>query len=124
MGVPRSERIRKSREFFEGKTRGTRIHCRHFVFQHWTEDLEEVSKARFGVVASRRVGNAVVRNRGKRRMRELFREQSKSLPSGSRVVVVLRSTIDSAPYDELREQFLSCCRRICHSLDKAPQVDR
>jgi ribonuclease P protein component len=44
---------------------------------------------RLGIVASRKVGSAVARNRGKRRVREWFR-RSRDLPRGADVVVILR----------------------------------
>lgn len=40
-----------------------------------------------GLVVSRTVGNSVVRNRVKRRLRHLVRERLASMPSGSRIVV-------------------------------------
>jgi ribonuclease P protein component len=45
--------------------------------------------ARLGLVASRKVGGAVARNRGKRRVREWFR-RCPHLPAGADVIVILR----------------------------------
>jgi ribonuclease P protein component len=42
------------------------------------------------VTASRKVGDAVVRNRVKRRIREAFRAQRGLLPPGSDLVVIAR----------------------------------
>jgi ribonuclease P protein component len=46
--------------------------------------------ARLGVSVSRRVGNAVVRNRWKRRLREAFRSVRPRLPAGNDFVIVVR----------------------------------
>jgi ribonuclease P protein component len=47
-------------------------------------------RPRLGVTASRKVGDAVVRNRVKRRIREAFRAQRGLLPPGSDLVVIAR----------------------------------
>lgn len=74
-----------------------------------------------GVIASRRVGNAVKRNRGKRLIREIFRRNFRTLPMlpmlpmlpiGSRFVVVLRSGFDRYGFFELEAHFLKACGKI------------
>lgn len=46
--------------------------------------------ARIGLSVSRRVGNAVARNRWKRRLREAFRIVRSRLPAGNDFVIVVR----------------------------------
>ena len=49
-------------------------------------------RARLGITASRKVGNAVTRNRVKRRIREWFRRGGRDLLAGLDVVVIARAS--------------------------------
>lgn len=49
--------------------------------------LNEQSITRLGLSVSRKVGNAVVRNRWKRKIRDCFRRQKNDLPVGLDIVV-------------------------------------
>lgn len=57
---------------------------------------------RVAVIAGRKVGNAVTRNRAKRRIRAALRDVH--VPAGLDVVVIARGPATSAPYPELVEQ--------------------
>lgn len=76
--LPRSIRIRSSRDYLAASKTGRRIAGRDFVLiarrsVSWSFDRSGVS-TRLGITASRRVGNAVARNRVKRHVREWFRK--------------------------------------------------
>ena len=72
--------------------RGRRTTARGFVvFVRAPEDPSDPrSETRLGITVSRRVGNAVVRNRVKRRVREWFRRERGELVKGSEIVVIGR----------------------------------
>ncbi len=55
-----------------------------------TVTKSDESRQRLGVTVSKRVGNAVIRNYIKRRIREWFRHARKQLPDRSDVVVIAR----------------------------------
>ena len=68
--------------------------------------------ARIGFVVSRAVGNAVSRNRVKRRLRELVREDRESVPDGSLLVVRALPAAAAASYAELRSDLARCLTRV------------
>ncbi|HET8961874.1 ribonuclease P protein component [Nocardioides sp.] len=67
---------------------------------------------RFGFVVSRAVGNAVARNRVKRRLRELVRARLEELPTGSVLVVRALPPSGAASYAELRSDLARCLTRV------------
>lgn len=76
---------------------------------------------RFGIVASKKVGNAVVRNRVKRRLREAFRHVRQDLdamtPLASVDLVVLaRHTATETSAPEMAKDLLHCARRLAKAL--------
>ncbi len=67
---------------------------------------------RLGVVSSRRVGGAVARNRARRRLREVFRQNRERLTGEADVVLVARAGYDATPWNELVEEFVRLARRL------------
>ena len=60
----------------------------------------DVGKTRVAVIASKRVGGAVVRNRAKRRIRAALREIT--LPNGTDVAVFASQPVLDASFERLR----------------------
>jgi ribonuclease P protein component len=68
---------------------------------------------RVGFTASRKVGNAVVRNRAKRRLRALAAELLPRLGRpGTDYVLVARADTGERPYSELRADFETALRQL------------
>lgn len=62
----------------------------------------EATHNRYGIVTSRRLGKAVVRNRCRRRLRSILLCLHDGLRQGFDIVVVARPTIAQQPYGELK----------------------
>ena len=67
---------------------------------------------RLGVTVSTKLGHAVVRNRVRRRVREIFRLNQDKLAQGYDVIVVARTRAVGAEYRELERAFLHVCGKI------------
>ena len=87
-------------------------------------DLERfVATRRLGITASRKVGNAVRRNRFKRRIREWFRRRRGELEPGLDLVVIARKSGVSLGIEELGER-LSGLLELAPGSDRARQTGR
>lgn len=71
----------------------------------------ELDRARFGLTVSRKVGNAVVRNRVKRWLREAIRQEPHSL-TGLDVVFIARGGAATAGWSALRSELRRHLRAI------------
>jgi ribonuclease P protein component len=68
---------------------------------------------RVGVVASiSAVGHAVLRNRAKRRLREVFRRHQSSIPEGCDLILTARTAATLWPIAELEQKFVEACRQL------------
>lgn len=66
---------------------------------------------RVGITVSRKLGHAVVRNRIRRRLREVYRLHEEAFQPGWDIVVVARTRAISAAFPELVNAYLSLARK-------------
>lgn len=100
----RKQRLRLTSQFTEAYDQNRRWHGRHMVlFLRSGPD----ASMRLGVVASKKVGNAVDRARAKRRLRDAFRRhRARFTASTDDVVLVARRSILAAPWADLVAELL------------------
>jgi ribonuclease P protein component len=97
------ERIRKKKDFIVLYKKGYRYKSKYFNLIGLSNAL---TVSRVGVVASRKVGNAVARNRAKRWMRELFRRNKDLLEYPVDLLIVASAAMKEATWTELVEHYL------------------
>ncbi len=107
----KAQRVRRRGEFQHVFNRASRVASRYFTLLLTTGTT---STTRLGIVASKKIGDAVHRNRGKRLIRELFRRHH-PLPDGGvdvvDVVVIPRRDVFDASYADLDRDFRAAWRR-------------
>jgi ribonuclease P protein component len=108
----KDRRVRRRSEFSQVFDFSLRAHGRYFTV---LIAPTKTGSTRLGIVASRKLGNAVQRNMAKRLIREVFRRTSRPGPSVD-VVVIPRRELFDAPYASLetdfRATFARCVARL------------
>ena len=98
--MKRHYRLRRNSHFLRvrrfGKTYASPLMVLAFV-------RNELNHSRFGFVVSKRLGNAVQRNKVKRRLREATRVRLPSIKSGFDLVFIARRPITQAAYEEIEQ---------------------
>lgn len=70
-----------------------------------------LGRNRLGLVSSTKLGHAVVRNRCRRRLREVYRLEKPQLKTGYDIILVARSRTATAPWPELQNSSVVCAGR-------------
>ncbi|MBU0553322.1 ribonuclease P protein component [Myxococcota bacterium] len=103
-GFPKRLRIRRRREYIRVQRSGRRIGTPSFTVY---ARPNRGRATRLGVTTSRKVGNAVRRNRWKRLLREAFRRNAPSRPKGFDVVFVVRADRPAPTFAQVTQELLS-----------------
>ena len=87
--LPKTARLRKRAEFLQLSRTGAKLQSTSFIVISSTNDRPE---SRLGITVSGKVGNAVIRNRIKRQVREFFRRRRAGVRPGTDIVVIARKS--------------------------------
>ena len=94
----KKERVRKRKNYLDIYRRGRRVHSNNFIVILSPNPLGE---KRLGVAVSKKVGNAVKRNRIKRLLREFFRLNKDRLPDSKDLVIIAKRDVPSLKYQDV-----------------------
>ncbi|UCF35951.1 MAG: ribonuclease P protein component [Acidobacteriota bacterium] len=104
----KESRLRKRRQFLEVYERGDKVPAKFFFLYFLRNDLPF---DRLGVTASRRIGKPVVRNRIKRRLREIFRQHRGLAVAPCDIVVNVKRSAAETDFSILEADFLQTVER-------------
>ena len=118
--LPSGHRMRRRDDFTLAVRRGRRAGRPNVVAHllHPDEDPEAAGLPLVGFIVARTVGNAVVRNSVRRRLRHLMRAHLDRLPAGSLLVVRANPAAGKARPDELAADLESALDRLLRPASK------
>jgi len=94
----KGERVRKKQDYARIYAQGMRRHSERFTI---ITCRNEAGIRRLGMTVSKKVGNAVQRNRIKRLLREFFRLNKSRLPASQDIVIIAKRGILPLTYGDV-----------------------
>ncbi len=110
-GLRPYERIKKKKDFLFLYQKGKRIKGKYFNLIYHENNL---NYSRLGIVVNRKIGKAVVRNKIKRWVREIFRRHKNLIPRPMDILVVATQGIEGISWIEYREEYFRALNKIGH----------
>jgi len=94
----KKERVHNRKQYVNIYRRGGRVHSTNFTV---ILSPNPSGEKRLGVAVSKRVGNAVKRNRIKRLLREFFRLNKDGLPDSQDMVIIAKKDVPLLKYQDV-----------------------
>jgi len=109
LSFPKTKRLTLSSEFGRVKGQGTTERGRYLVVG--SAKVKEERLFRAGFITPKHIGTAVVRNRIRRRLRDILRTHQTRVRAGLWLVVVARPYAANATYQQLKDEWLRLAER-------------
>lgn len=109
MRLPSRLRLKESRDFARIKEKGRSQAGRFFVLALLRD--ESVPDFQFGLITGKRLGNAVVRNKIRRQIREIIREHRAQIAPGWQFVTIARWRAAGADYADMEQDWVRLAKR-------------
>ncbi len=110
MRLPSNLRMKLAQDFARVKSQGSSQAGKFLVLGALRSD--DVEEFQFGLITGGRLGNAVVRNRIRRLLREIIRAHRAEIAPGWRMVLIARWRAPQAALAELEHDWLRLARRM------------
>lgn len=115
MRLTRKQSMTRAFEFARVRNEGPSVAGRLIVLSAATlSNPDEASK--FGIICTKKIGCAVIRNRLRRRVREIIRANGDQFQKGVHLVCVLRWRATEATFTELEKDWVKSARKLRYQL--------
>lgn len=110
--LTQAQRLERSWEFERARKEGERV-VKGCLILNWRSagNAQDKQVSRVGVVTSRKIGNAVMRSRARRLLREVFRRHQHDFVRSFDLVLVARQSIAEKDYAQVERDFISAARQ-------------
>lgn len=106
---PQSIRLRKRKDFLRVQDQGIKVSVDPLLALALKNPL---NVTRLGITVSSKVGNAVLRNRIRRRLREILRQRRHWFPEGLDLVLIATSRARTADFESLNRACMGLASRL------------
>ena len=108
--------LKKRKEFVLSNKFAKKIFSKNFIIQKYTYLDDKNASLKFGFTATKKMGNAVSRNRAKRRMRSLvsrfIKDDITCFDDKSSYVLVAKSSLNKALFINLYSEMEQCLNKL------------
>ena len=111
MKFSKSRRITRRAEFSRVRSKGKSISGR-FLVMGYLKDEQLTEPVRLGLITTKRIGNAVIRNRVRRRLRGILQRNGDQLVPGYWMVLIARNAAAGASSEQLEKEWKWMTRKI------------
>jgi ribonuclease P protein component len=110
MRLPSNLRLKLARDFARVKSQGSSQAGKFLVLG--VLKVETLAEFQFGLITGAKLGNAVVRNRIRRLLREVIRAHRAEIAPGWQLVIIARWRAPLASLEELEKDWLRLARHM------------
>ena len=108
--------LKKRKDFILSNKFAKKMFSKNFIVQKYTNLDDKNASLKFGFTATKKIGNAVSRNRAKRRLRSLVSrfilENDNYFDNNSSYVLVAKSSLNKALFINLYSEMQQCLNKL------------